>query len=194
MNRPDYNTLTAYEGRLPDHASRQTRHVARERGSRSFRLMVPLYSIAMFTSGVWAQTRPVASNSPQALAISRNYGKLPLSFEPNRGQTDARVQFLSRGEGYTIYLNPTSATFALQRHTESAVVRMDLAGAASDSTSEPQDKLPGIANYMLGSNRAHWAVNLLRKSQFAECLSGDRLGLLRDPGPARIRFRSLSAG
>ena len=27
------------------------------------------------------------------------YGRLPLSFEPNRGQTDARVKFLARGQG-----------------------------------------------------------------------------------------------
>ena len=27
------------------------------------------------------------------------YGKLPLHFEANRGQTDARVRFLSRGPG-----------------------------------------------------------------------------------------------
>ena len=31
--------------------------------------------------------------------ILENYGKLPLSFEANRGQTDARVKFLSRGSG-----------------------------------------------------------------------------------------------
>src|SRR2546422_798056 len=29
------------------------------------------------------------------------YGKLPLSFEANVGQTDDKVKFLSRGRGYT---------------------------------------------------------------------------------------------
>jgi hypothetical protein len=29
----------------------------------------------------------------------RSYGKLPLSFEANQGQTDAGVKFLSRGSG-----------------------------------------------------------------------------------------------
>ena len=29
--------------------------------------------------------------------ILESYGKLPLSFEANQGQTDARVKFLSRG-------------------------------------------------------------------------------------------------
>jgi len=33
-----------------------------------------------------------------------SYAKLPLSFEANQGQTDARVKFLSRGPGYTLFL------------------------------------------------------------------------------------------
>ena len=85
-----------------------------------------------------------------------DYGKLPLSFEPNRGQTDARVEFLTRGPGYTIFLEPTSATVALQ----GAVVRMDLVGANRDITMQPQDRLPGVANYLMGSNRRKWPSNL----------------------------------
>jgi hypothetical protein len=37
------------------------------------------------------------------------FAKLPLSFEPNRGQTDPRVQFVSRGPGFTLYLAPGEA-------------------------------------------------------------------------------------
>lgn len=32
------------------------------------------------------------------------YGKLPLSFELNQGQTDGRVKFLTRGRGYSLFL------------------------------------------------------------------------------------------
>ena len=42
--------------------------------------------------------------------VNQPYGKLPLSFEANRGQTDARVQFLSRGRGYTLFLTATEVT------------------------------------------------------------------------------------
>lgn len=38
---------------------------------------------------------------PQAV---KAYGHLPLSFEVNRGQTDQRVKFLSRGSGYSLFL------------------------------------------------------------------------------------------
>jgi hypothetical protein len=93
----------------------------------------------------------------QAASPSReattNYGKLPLSFEANQGQTDAKVKYLARGAGYSIFLSPGSATFSLERPDQSAVVRMDLVGANQAAGIEPQGKLPGIANYMIGAKR-----------------------------------------
>lgn len=41
-------------------------------------------------------TATAGANRAQVLA---NYGRLPLSFEANQGQTDSRVNFLSRGRG-----------------------------------------------------------------------------------------------
>src|SRR5438477_7618404 len=48
-----------------------------------------------------------------AQAPKENYGKLPLSFEANHGQTDPKVKFLSRGSGYTLFLTTTEAVFSL---------------------------------------------------------------------------------
>jgi hypothetical protein len=45
---------------------------------------------------------PTHRQPPPALAPS--YGKLPLSFEANQGQTDPQVKFLSRGKGYSLFL------------------------------------------------------------------------------------------
>ena len=42
------------------------------------------------------------------------YGRLPLSFEANRGQTSARVDFVSRGSGYTLFVTPTEAVLTLR--------------------------------------------------------------------------------
>jgi hypothetical protein len=41
------------------------------------------------------------------------YGKLPLSFEANQGQTDKQVKFLSRGPGYALFLTPTETVLSL---------------------------------------------------------------------------------
>jgi hypothetical protein len=63
-----------------------------------------------------AQSHPVSLVNPNAKFVTpisaspadpkaqrrilESYGKLPLSFEANRGQTDGRVKFLSRTSGY----------------------------------------------------------------------------------------------
>ena len=47
--------------------------------------------------------------------VGEAYGRLPLTFEPNRGQTDPRVAFVARGPGYTLFLTPTEAVFSLAR-------------------------------------------------------------------------------
>ena len=60
--------------------------------------------------------------------------KLPLSFEANRGQTDAQVKFLSRGPGYNLYLGPTETVLSLHR-----VQRMQ--GPDGGSKSAPQTTL-----------------------------------------------------
>jgi len=43
------------------------------------------------------------------------YGHLPLSFEANQGQTDAQVQFLAHGQGYTLFLTASEAVFAFSQ-------------------------------------------------------------------------------
>ena len=36
----------------------------------------------------------------------------PLHFEPNTGQFDSQVKYVSRGNGYTLFLTDTSAVVA----------------------------------------------------------------------------------
>ncbi|HEY6293124.1 MAG TPA: choice-of-anchor D domain-containing protein [Terriglobia bacterium] len=57
-----------------------------------------------------------SENQVPKAALLQNYGKLPLSFEANQGQTDRRVKFLSRGAGYTLFLTGNEAVLAL--HTQ----------------------------------------------------------------------------
>ena len=47
------------------------------------------------------------SQSPVGAASTsrgESYGALPLTFEINRGQTDGAVKFLSRANGYVLFL------------------------------------------------------------------------------------------
>src|SRR5688572_1604015 len=56
-----------------------------------------------------------ASSVPDAsrARLAESYGKLPLSFAANEGATDARVRFLSRGPGYTLFLTDSEAVLSL---------------------------------------------------------------------------------
>src|ERR1700688_4607580 len=54
------------------------------------------------------------SLQPAKPELMNAYGKLPLSFEANQGQTDSQVKFLSRGSGYALYLTPTEAVLSLR--------------------------------------------------------------------------------
>src|SRR5437867_10032946 len=58
--------------------------------------------------------------------MQEKYGKLPLSFEANRGQADPRVKFLSRGRGYGLFLTSAEAILTLGHATEA-----DVSGPAS---------------------------------------------------------------
>jgi len=60
------------------------------------------------------QASPI-QNTRANPALAENYGKLPLSFEANQGQSDPQVKFLSKGNGYTLFLTNKSAVLALTK-------------------------------------------------------------------------------
>ena len=45
---------------------------------------------------------------------SEAYGKLPMGFEKNKGQTNSDVRFLARGQGYELFLTPQEAVVELR--------------------------------------------------------------------------------
>ena len=55
---------------------------------------------------------PVAAVPDGRVRLAR--AGLPLSFEPNLGQADPSVEFLSRGRGYTLFLTKDQAILAMQ--------------------------------------------------------------------------------
>ena len=62
--------------------------------------------------------RPLPASEPAVATkatVQAAYGNLPLSFEANEGQSDAQVQFLARGHGYSLFLTPSEAVLALRQ-------------------------------------------------------------------------------
>src|SRR5258706_4004578 len=101
---------------------------------------------------------------------------LPLSFEDNRGQTDASVKFLSRGDGYALFLTKDSAVFKLRASGDksAAVVRMKLAGVNAGSKISGGEKLPGTANYFIGNDPNKWtnAVSTFGRVNYPQIYPG----------------------
>jgi hypothetical protein len=65
--------------------------------------------------GRLTQGQQVPSTHFTKARVAATYGKLPLTFEPNQGQTDTRVKFLSRGSGYTLWFPKTPSNFKINK-------------------------------------------------------------------------------
>lgn len=107
---------------------------------------------------------------PRADVPTRGTGS--LRFEENRGQTDRRVGFVTRGPGFALFLSPDAAVFALADRsanrttgpakcgesiaTEEDVVRLAFDGANGSAAMRGEDALPGRASYFTGRNESTW--------------------------------------
>src|ERR1051326_3149667 len=89
--------------------------------------------------------------------------QLPLSFEANQGQTDARVQFLSRGSDYTLFLSSHEALLRLHGHrrqNNGSLVKISFLHASQSAIAQGENELSGKANYFIGRDPAGWHTNV----------------------------------
>lgn len=111
----------------------------------------------------------------------------PLSFEPNQGQTDRQVEFLSRGRGYTLFFTRDETVLALRKRSAVStepdqrsdernakyearnsnaesrtpmLLRMSLVGASLAAEARGMDELPSKSNYFLGNDPQKWRTNV----------------------------------
>jgi hypothetical protein len=129
------------------------------------------------------QRESTAADAAATERISGQYGQLPLSFERNEGQTDGRVEFLSRGFGYALFLAAGGEAVFVLAGTGSddnalraegsaavanelppaatgAVLRLRLVGARAEAHAVGREPLPGPVNYLRGADRAGWRTGI----------------------------------
>lgn len=133
---------------------------------------------------------PVTSSEASRLA-RRNpgskwteaYGKLPLSFEENMGQTAQEVRYISHGAGYELFLTPQEAVLALRtpvsrdlsplhrfktlraireaaRTRRMTAVRIQFEGANPATQISATDKLLKKTNYFIGNDPQKWRTDV----------------------------------
>ncbi len=113
---------------------------------------------------------------------AKNFARLPLSFEENRGQADAQVKFLSRTPGYTLILTGREAIFAFpaqrskanRRAGSGSALRLRFDHTDADAQVTGEDELPGKANYFLHAERSRWHTKI--------------------PNYARVRYQAIYPG
>ncbi len=138
------------------------------------------FACTLFSGSAQATTynADLAASAKSRAALGSQYGQLPLSFEENRGQTDPKVRFLSRGEGYSLFLTDTEAVLRLGvgklGAKKSDVVRMQLQGTKGVPHVEGAARLPGTANYFLGNEPSKWqrGVPTFGKVRYQDVYSG----------------------
>jgi len=127
-----------------------------------------------------------AANSPlgkDGVKWASAYGKLPLSFEQNLGQTAQEVRFVSHGTGYALFLTQEEAVISLQQSMPKnlsalhrmtyfralrkarqagrmTVLRMRLEGANPSVQTAGVDLLPGKVNYFIGNSPKDWRTDI----------------------------------
>ena len=147
---------------------------------RSYQRNAKGLAVALLSSAALLfSANPARTSSVSEVAGARlreNYGKLPLSFEENRGQTDAHVKFLSQGNGYTLLLSPGAVELNLARSQRDghAALRMSFPGAQRSPLVTGDGRQAAISSYFVGNDPAKW-------------VSGA-------PNYARVRYQKLYPG
>jgi hypothetical protein len=147
------------------------------RGGVAVGMAVGLGAPASFGASAMAaapqhEAAPAVARAP----VGEAYAKLPMAFEPNVGQTDARMQYLTRGRGYALFLTGQEAVLALHREAPPAPA------AGPDATPDPgpqrlphEVREPGAAAPERGVQGAALRMRLVGAAPDARLVGADQL-------------------
>jgi hypothetical protein len=138
-------------------------------------LVWAVLAATLATTASSAQQTEAIQSSP----LHENYDKRPLTFEANQGQTAPEVRFLSRANGYTVFLTAGGIVLSLRPNQAvplqqtgnigapinsqlngNTAVQFNLVGAAQSPTVIGEDPQPGRVNYFIGRDPAKWHTNV----------------------------------
>jgi Beta-propeller repeat len=154
--------------------------------TRSLSLFFPFVFVALLVTtpskrpAESAHQRNPTTRNMKVQTLLANYAHLPLSFEPNLGQSNPRVKFLSHGAGYELFLADDEVALALnesvpQRSEQqgannpprpgtedghTGIIRIKLVGANTTATVQGTDELSSKSNYFIGNDMGKWRTNV----------------------------------
>ncbi len=80
-----------------------------------------------------------------------------IQFEPNHGQTDARVRYLARTPQGMVFFTGASIVFS---RPEAAPITFDLAGSNPSAEWNPADATGNTTTYHVGRDKSRWAEDV----------------------------------
>lgn len=118
-----------------------------------------LAGLAMLAAAGWwygheSVGRSVAPFADNTVNTVPSFAKWPLAFEPNQGQSDPRVLFLSRNAGSTLFLTAGEAVVSLRGAARP--LRLAWQGGNPHPQVVGLEALPGKRHYLKGRDPARW--------------------------------------
>jgi uncharacterized repeat protein (TIGR01451 family) len=128
---------------------------------------------------------------------------LPMSFEANQGQTDARVKFLARGHGYALFLTGDRAVMAFPHSTSAksekpaapyALAKPAAASEQSTAQSEPSESV--LSMQVVGASAAAHVTGLGKQETESNYFIGNdpsqwHAGV---PNYSKVRYAAIYPG
>ncbi|MBX7219385.1 MAG: SBBP repeat-containing protein [Blastocatellia bacterium] len=128
------------------------------------------------------------STPPEIRDISKaklqdEFGKLPLRFEQNHGQTDPRVKFIAKGAGYGMFLTDRGAVLSFNQgsgagmhatEARNATIKVEFVDGNQSAPIEGLERLETRSNYFTGNDPAKWRTDV--------------------PNFGRVRYRAVYPG
>lgn len=104
---------------------------------------------------------PQSEVMTSTLKASEAYQTIPLYFEENRGQTDKSVKFLSRVNGYNMFLTPSEAVLTLPfAESSTTALHIQFPGSDLDPRITGLEQLSGKVNYLIGKDPKGWHTDV----------------------------------
>lgn len=116
-------------------------------------------AVGVLASATLIRLHALPTTATESMPALDSFGKLPMQFEPNVGQTDPSVRFMAHGPGGTIYFTPSGMTLSMKAGSsaqESGV------GIASNLVDDPSLASGALANPQGDSAQSYQSVLNLR--------------------------------
>jgi len=120
-------------------------------------ILVLLQFFVFFPLTGYASSAPKAKDALlHKAALKRSYGRLPLYFARNDGQTDKSVRFYEKGAGHSTFFTDEGVVLSLVKDKKARAVKLSFAGANKDIDVIADNPLETRVNYFTGKDQSKW--------------------------------------